>query len=137
MRKTTVEDVIIFKLNGVMEDNGNLVPIQSSDLPFDVKRVFYVYDVKDNDTRGMHAHYLTNLVLICLNGELEVICDDGKNRKKYLLDSPDKAIYIPEMIWDEQTYLSKETMMLAFASTSYDPTDYISDYEYFVKLKNV
>ena len=65
----------------------------------------------------------TEQIIICLNGKLEVLCDDGVNKKKYLLESPQQALYIPPMIWDEQSYLSDNTVMLVLCNTNYDIND--------------
>ena len=132
----TLNDVKLFNLRSFIEHDGNLVPIESRhDIPFDVKRIFYVYGVKDQDDRGKHSHHKTKQVLICLNGEVKVVCDDGKNRKSYILSKPTQALYIPEMIWDEQTYKSKDSVLLVLANTHYDINDYIEDYEEFLMMK--
>ena len=96
----TINDVKLLNLRTFIEPDGNLVPVESKhDIPFDIKRIFYVYGVKNQDDRGKHSHYKTKQVLICLSGEVEVICDDGVHRKKYKLTKPHQAIYIPEMIF--------------------------------------
>ena len=136
MKKTTIYDVKFFNLRKVIELDGILVPIESSfDIPFSIKRVFYVYGVKDQNDRGKHSHHKCKQLLICLNGEVEVICDDGLNKKKYILSDPNQAIYIPEMIWDEQKYVSEDSILLVLASTHYDENDYIEDYDKFKELK--
>ena len=133
----TLDDVKLFNLRNFIEPDGNLVPIESKhDIPFDMKRIFYVYGVDNQDDRGKHSHYKTKQVLICLNGEVKVVCDDGKNRQSYTLSKPNQALYIPEMIWDEQIYMSRDSVLLVLANTPYDELDYIQYYEQFVKLKN-
>ena len=132
----TLGDVKFFNLKTMVDTDGNLVPIESEiDVPFEIKRVFYVYGVRDQNDRGKHSHYKTEQVLICLNGKLEVSCDDGNNKKKYLLESPQQALYIPPMIWDENNYLSDDTVMLALCNTTYDINDYIESYDEFKELK--
>ena len=134
----TINDVKLLNLRTFIEPDGNLVPVESKhDIPFDIKRIFYVYGVENQDDRGKHAHYKTKQVLICLNGEVEVVCDDGVHRKKYRLTKPHQAIYIPEMIWDEQRYMSEDSVLLVLSNTYYDMKDYIEDYEEFKKLKNI
>ena len=134
---TTISDVKLFNLRNFIEPDGNLVPIESNrDIPFDIKRVFYVYGVKNQDDRGKHSHYKTKQVLICLSGKIDVIVDDGTHRKKYRLSKPNQALYIPEMIWDEQVYESEESVLLVLANTKYNINDYIEDYEKFKELKN-
>jgi len=132
----TLNDVKLFNLRSFIEPDGNLVPIESRhDIPFDVKRIFYVYGVKDQDDRGKHSHHKTKQVLICLSGEVKVVCDDGKKRQSYMLSKPNQALYIPEMIWDEQIYMSEDSVLLVLANTHYDVKDYIEDYDEFVKMK--
>ncbi len=137
MKKITLNDVKFLNLRKVIESDGNLVPIESKhDIPFDIKRIFYVYGVKNQDDRGKHSHYKTKQVLICLSGKIDVIVDDGVHRKKYRLSKPYEAVYIPEMIWDEQNYLSEDSLLLVLSNTYYDTDDYIEDYEEFKKIKN-
>ena len=132
----TLEDIKLINLSTHVEPDGNLVPIEfNKDIPFKVRRVFYVYGVHDQLDRGQHSHYNTKQVLICLNGEVEVICDDGCERKTWILNDPSNALYIPELIWDEQIYKSNDTVLLVLASTNYEVNDYIEDYDEFKELK--
>ena len=135
-KQITLEDVKFFNTRTMVEPDGNLVPIESNhDIPFPIKRVFYVYGVKNQDDRGKHAHYKTKQVLICVHGKVEVLVNDGLKEKKYLLESPQQALYIPEMIWDEQIYLSEDTVLLVLSNMKYDPKDYIHNFETFKKIK--
>ena len=131
------DDLKLFNLRNFIEPDGNLVPIESShDVPFPIRRIFYVYGVKNQDDRGKHAHYKTKQVLICVHGKVEVLVNDGEKEKKYLLESPQQALYIPEMIWDEQVYLTEDTVLLVLSNMKYDPNDYIHDFEKFKNLTN-
>ena len=135
-KQITLEDVKFFNTRTMVEADGNLVPIESNhDIPFPIKRVFYVYGVKNQDDRGKHSHYKTKQVLICVHGKVEVLVNDGLKEKKYLLESPQQALYIPEMIWDEQIYLSEDTVLLVLSNMKYNPKDYIHDFETFKKIK--
>ncbi len=135
-KQITIEDVRFFNTRTMVEPDGNLVPIESNyDVPFSIKRIFYVYGVKDQNDRGKHAHYKTKQVLICLNGKIEVLVHDGKRKQKYLLESLQQALYIPEMIWDEQVYLTEDTVLLVLSDIKYLPEDYIHDFEEFKKMK--
>ena len=137
MINTTLKDVLFYNMRTVIENNGNLVPIESNyDIPFPMKRIFHVYGVRDTDVRGQHAHYTTKQLLICVSGKIEVLCDDGENSRKYLLESPQQGLLIPEMIWDEQRYLSEDSVLLVIANTKYELDDYIHDYDKFKTLKN-
>ena len=136
MNKVTLKDVTLFDLKTITAGDGSLVPIESDiDVPFEIKRIFYVYGVDNQDDRGKHSHHQTKQVLICLNGSVEVLCDDGKNRKIYILDEPNKGLYIPELIWDEQRYLSEDSVLLVLSNTNYDASDYIEDYDGFKKIR--
>ena len=136
MNKVTLNDVKLLNLKTITASDGSLVPIESDiDVPFEIKRIFYVYGVDNQDDRGKHSHHQTKQVLICLNGSVEVLCDDGTNRNVYILDKPNKGLYVPELIWDEQRYLSKDSVLLVLSNTNYDTDDYIEDYEIFKKLK--
>ena len=133
---TTLEDVKEFNLKAFIEPDGKLTPIElDRDMPFEVKRMFYVYDVHDQNDRGKHSHYKTKQVLIAVCGSVTVVCDDGRKRKNYVLDEPSRALYIPEMIWDEQVYKDKNSVLLVLSNTNYDSDDYIEDYEEFKKIK--
>tara|TARA_R110001592_G_scaffold5488_3_gene30216 strand:+ start:745 stop:1167 length:423 start_codon:yes stop_codon:yes gene_type:complete len=134
--KVTINDIKFYNAKSFIENNGNLIPIESTkDVPFDIKRIFYVFGVHDKDLRGCHAHYKTEQVLICLSGKVEVVCKDSFRESKFLLESPQQALYVPQMIWDEQIYRSEDSVLLVLSSTSYDPDDYIHDWEKFKRLK--
>ena len=116
--------------------DGALLPFElGSDFPFAPKRMFYVYDTPEGSVRGNHAHHTTEQVLICLSGQIDVICHDGKSKKIYSLESPTQGLYIPSMIWDECVYALQNSVLLVLSSTSYDPKDYITDYQQFLELK--
>ena len=133
---TSVNDVRFCNLNTIIEPNGNLTPLESNqdDVPFDIKRIFYVFGVNDRSARGCHAHHETQQLLICMNGEIEVVCKDGFRQSRFLLDSPQMGLYIPSMIWDEQVYKNPEAILLSICSTHYNRMDYIHDYEEFQSL---
>jgi len=137
-KQITLEDVKFYNTNTVVDLDGNLVPIESNiDVPFPIERIFYVYGVKNQDDRGKHSHYKTKQVLICLNGKVEVLVHDGIKSKKYLLESPQQALYIPELIWDEQVYLTENTVLLSICNTKHDPNDYINNFDEFKEIKQL
>ena len=134
---STLEDIKLISLKTFIDPEGSLVSIESGlSIPFKIKRVFYVFEVHDQKDRGEHSHHKTEQVLICLSGKVKVLCDDGKDRKEWILDKPNRALYIPNLIWDEQTYLTSGSVLLVLTNTNYDPSDYIEDYEEFKRLKN-
>lgn len=129
----TINDVRLFELRRFDEENGTLIPIEDYELPFEIKRCFYVTGVSDRKPRGMHAHVKTQQVLVCPRGTVKVVCvDQDKKEKVVHLDSPTKALFVPEMIWDEQNYLSEDSVLLVFANTNYSSIDYITDMEEFL-----
>jgi len=101
-------------------------------IPFSPKRYFMVFDVPSKETRGEHAHHACHQFLICVRGSCAVLADDGINRTEVLLDSPDKGIYLPPMIWGVQYKYSPDAVLLAFASHHYDADDYIRNYSEFL-----
>lgn len=135
---TTVNDVLQFSLESHTSRDGTLFPIDFSKiLAHDVKRLFYVCNVESREKRGNHAHHTTRQTLICINGEVKVTCSDGSNSRSFVLNSPGKALYIPEMIWDTCEYNSTDSILLALSNTEYDREDYIEDYNEFLELKRV
>ena len=134
---TSLKDVKEFNLKSFIEPDGKLTPIElDRDIPFEVKRMFYVYDVHDQNDRGKHSHHKTKQILIAVSGGVTVVCADGKERRNYVLNEPSRALYIPEMIWDEQIYQSEDSVLLVLSNTNYEPDDYIEDYDEFRRLKN-
>jgi hypothetical protein len=137
----TVDDVRILDFNSYTESDigwGTLVPLElKQDIPFDVERMFSVYAVDNTQHRGLHAHHKTQQVLICVNGRCGIVCKDGVNNKNVLLDTPSKGVYIPEMIWDEQVYMSYDTVLLVLASTNYSREDYIEGWDEYLKAQNL
>ena len=135
---TTIADVKRFDLKFFQDPDGRLAPIEfDRDVPFEVKRMFYVFGVHNQNDRGKHSHYKTKQLLISVSGAVDVKCDDGMGGVGvWQLNQPWKALYIPEMIWDEQIYFDHEAVLLVLSNTNYDPSDYIEDYEEFKRLKN-
>ena len=131
-----VNDVQLISLRS-FKDDGYLVPIEENkEIPFKIARVFYVYGVTPGAVRGHHAHYECHQAFICLRGKCEVVCDDGKSLKTFLLESPAHALHVPPGIWATEKYVSSETILLALTDQKYDPKDYIKDHEEFVKWRS-
>jgi len=132
----TLDSVLLFRLRQFIESNGNLIPIEfDKTIPFKPNRTFFVSNVPDHAPRGKHAHYKTKQLLICLNGTITVKLHDGVNEKEYELNNGD-AVYVPNLIWDEQVYHTPETVLISLCSTHYNDTDYIHDFTEFIKIKN-
>ena len=102
-------------------------------IPFDIKRVYYLYDVPEEIERGKHAHYELEQVIFALNGSFDIILDDGKEKKEYRLDNPNTFLVIPKMIWRELKNFSENAICMVIASLHYSELDYIRDYKTFLE----
>ena len=132
----TLNDLRLADLKHVPDPNGTLAVVEvPRDVPFDVKRLFYVYGVKAGDVRGEHAHRRAHQYLICVRGRCEITCDDGSGRRSYLLDSPTKALLIPPGIWAEQKYQIPATILLVLSDRPYEEDDYIRDHDRFLAFR--
>jgi UDP-2-acetamido-3-amino-2,3-dideoxy-glucuronate N-acetyltransferase len=129
-------------VNGVVLQNFPVIPdLRGSltvgefekNIPFSPKRYFIIYGVPTREVRGEHAHLSCHQFLICINGNCSVIADDGVNRVEVCLDSPHRGLYLPPLTWGIQYKYSVDAMLLVFASHHYDPSDYIRDYNDFLK----
>ncbi len=106
------------------DDRGHLVIVEGNhDIPFDIKRVFYIYGSDKNVIRGKHANYYTEFVLINVAGTSKVKVDDGTNQKIFCLDRPHIGIYLPKMVWKDMYDFSKDSVLLVLASEHYDEND--------------
>ena len=112
------------------DPDGILVPIEFNILPFEPKRVFYVLDVPKDEERGMHAHYETQQVLTCLQGEILVKLHDGHALREYKL-SPNEWVFVDKMVWDSQVFLTGNDILMSMCSTKYSKSDYIENFETF------
>lgn len=129
----TVDDVSLVNLRAISDARGTLVPLDPSiDKLFPINRLFYVYGLT-TEIRGKHAHRKTNQFFICMNGECIIRCDDGRNKKEFLLKEKNVGLFMPTMIWSEQEYLSKDTVLLVLCDDAYDENEYIRDYNSFLK----
>lgn len=114
---------------------GSLIPIEfDSLLPFIPKRIFCVFEVTGERIRGEHAHHECHQILICINGSLRVLVDNGAERREVNLDSPQTALHIHPLVWASQRRFSPNAVVLVLASHSYDNADYIRDYNDFQKV---
>lgn len=133
--KSNIEDCKIINLPKIEDTRGNLTFIESNrHIPFDLKRVFYLYDVPGGETRGGHAHYKLQQLIIAASGSFDVVIDDGINRKIVNLDRSYYGLYIPAMIWRELENFSSGSVCLVLASEYYTDEDYINNYIQFQKI---
>ena len=119
------------------DDRGQLVALeQFKDIPFSVKRVYYMYDTTPGVTRGKHAHKCLQQIMICIHGSCKVLLDNGEEREIVVLDKPNEGILISNDIWREMYDFSPDAVLMVLASELYDESDYIRDYEQFLKYRN-
>lgn len=117
------------------DERGHLVIVEGKqDVPFDIKRVFYIYGSDHDVIRGQHANRLTEFVLINVAGKSKVRVKDGEgNEAVFFLNRPHTGIYLPTMVWKEMYDFSEDSVLLVLASEHYDATEYIRNYDEFVK----
>lgn len=117
------------------DDRGSLVALEAKKtVPFDIQRVYYIFGTKANVARGFHAHHNLKQVAICVTGRCRMVLDDGKTREEIWLDSPTKGLLIGDLIWREMHDFSEDCVLLVLANEHYDETDYIRDYDDFLKV---
>lgn len=127
----------IIELPKFLDQRGNLSFVQNNtQIPFEIKRTYWLYDVPGGECRGGHAYRNTEEVIIAMSGSFDVVVDDGKTKQKFTLNRSYYALYIPKGMWREMENFSSNSLALEFASTGYDPNDYVRDYDEFLKLKN-
>ncbi len=132
---TSVSGVNVHRFPLIPDMRGSLTVGEfGQHIPFIPKRYFMVFDVPSKEIRGEHAHRTCHQFLICLRGNCSVLADDGVNRTEVLLDSPDKGLYLPPMVWGVQYKYTQDALLLVFASHNYDAADYIRSYSEFMQL---
>lgn len=135
--KQTIDHVIIKSILNVHDLRGKLAVIEKDIIPFEMKRVYYLYDVPSDAYRGGHAHREQESIMIALSGSFEVLIKDGDQEKKVMLNKPDKGLYIPTGIWREIDNFSSGAICLVLASTEFKEEDYIRDFEEFKRYKDL
>ena len=133
--KSGIDKCKIITFPEISDPRGNLSFIEEKNhIPFEIKRVYYLYDVPIGATRGGHAHTKMEAVIIALSGSFNVKIDDGFKTKSFFLDGPHYGLYLPPHIWKEIENFSANSLALILASTFYDESDYIRDYAVFKKM---
>ncbi len=118
------------------DERGYLVVVEGmKDIPFSIKRVFYIYGSDDTVIRGRHANKRTEFVLINVVGQCKVRVRDSRGKEEiFLLDKPHTGVYLPRMVWKDMYDFSKDSVLLCLASEHYDPTEYIRDYDEYLRI---
>lgn len=137
MEKFDVFDCSIIELDKHHSDRkGNLTVVQNGEtLPFDVKRIYYMYDVPGGEERGAHAHRDLSQLIIAASGSFSVTLDDGKVKRTFFLNRPYQGLYVRSGIWRNLGDFSSGAVCMVLASDVYDPEDYIRDYCDFIKFR--
>ena len=129
-----MKNIKILKFNILGDNRGSLVSLeQFKNVPFEIKRVYYIFDTKRNIARGNHAHKNLEQVLICVSGSCTIKLDNGKEKKQFLLDYPDKGLYVGRNIWGSMVNFSQGCVLMVLASDIYNSSEYIRDYAEFLK----
>ena len=137
MSHPSVYDCSVLELPKITNRAGNITPVHGNvNVPFDVKRVFYTYDIPGGEARGAHAHKECHQFLVAASGSFEVVLDDSINKRTVLLNRPFYGLHIPPGIWAAEQGFSSGAICLVLASHVYDDDDYIRDYQEFLKYKN-
>jgi hypothetical protein len=136
MKSSTVDDCKIIQLSKIHNRVGNITIIENNlDIPFEVKRIYYLYDIPSNETRGGHAHKELYQLVIGASGSFNINLNDGVNDKTFFLNRPDYGLLIVPGIWRDLSDFSSGSVCLVFASEIYSENDYIRNYEEFLNLK--
>lgn len=133
---STLDDCRIIELPRRRHENGSLTEVENlPGAPFEVKRVFYLYDVPGDSERGGHSHHQAQEFIISVSGAFDVVLDDGHNRRTFTLNRPYRALHIPAGIWRELNNFSSGSVCLVLTSELYDEADYVRNYSDFKELK--
>ena len=137
-KKSTVYNCSIIELDKHHHEKGNITVVENNkEVPFDVKRIYYLYDVPGGETRGGHAHKDLRQLIIAASGSFTVTLNDGKVKRTFLLNRPYQGLLVVPGIWRELDDFSSGSVCLVLASHNYDEADYIRDYDDFKQYKNI
>nr|UEO57257.1 TDP-4-oxo-6-deoxy-alpha-D-glucose-3,4-oxoisomerase [Morganella morganii] len=129
-------NLIEFKTLG--DDRGSLISLeQNKNIPFEIKRIYYIFGTKENVSRGFHAHRNLQQVAVCLSGSCRFVLDNGEKREEIILNSPDKGLYINNYMWREMHDFSPDCVLIVLASDFYSESDYIRNYDDFLKSSSI
>lgn len=131
----SIDDCRVVKLRKIGDVRGNLTVIEGAkDIPFEIKRIYYIYDVPAGEYRGAHAHRKLEQLMVAVSGSLDVSVDDGMERKTFSLNRPYEGFYIPKMTWRDMGNFSSGSVCLVLASEFYEESDYLRDYDEFLRI---
>lgn len=139
MQTSTVYDSTLIQLPKVFNEKGNITAInnEGSIIPFTVDRVYYLYDIPGGEDRGGHAHKKLEQLVIAASGSFDITIDDGITKRTFNLARPYFGLYLPSGIWRELHNFSSGAICLVLASNKYDSSDYLRDYDEYLKIKKL
>ncbi len=132
---SSISEIRLIKIPVIEDSRGNLGFIQNDILPFDFKRIYYLFDVPSSAFRGGHSHIEQHEILIALSGSFEVTINDGFDKQIFLLNKPNIGLHIPKGIWRELQNFSSGSVCLVLSSDVFKEEDYIRDFDNFIKSK--
>ena len=136
MANATLNALKLIDIKKISDPRGNLSVIENQkDIPFDIKRVYYLYDVPGGESRGAHAHKELKQIIIAINGSFVVTLDDGNNKKVITLNRAYQGLYVPAGLWRDLTDFTSGSVCVVLASTPYTAEDYIRNYDEFIKWR--
>ncbi|AEW02978.1 hypothetical protein A4D02_03015 [Niastella koreensis] len=137
-RENTVFDCNVIHLPRIHNRAGNITPVTNfTNIPFAVKRVYYLYDIPGGESRGAHGHKSLEQLIIAASGSFDITIDDGRNKKTVQLNRPNMGLHLKPGLWRDISNFSSGAICLVLASEHYNEKDYVRDYEEFIRLKNL
>lgn len=133
-KMSTKKETYIIEIPKVHDERGSLAVVEKDVLPFKIKRIYYLYDVPSDSFRGGHAHKEQQSVIIALSGSFEVVIDNGLSKKRILLNKPNQGLFIPTEMWREIENFSSGSVCLVLASTEFNESEYIRNYDDFLSF---
>jgi len=134
----SIEYCKLIHFKKIEDPRGSLTPIEANqDIPFSIKRAYYLYDVPSGTSRAGHAHKALEQIVLAVSGSFDVIVKDGKSSHTYHLNRPNIGLYLPNMVWREVDNFSAGAVCFVLASQHYDESDYYRDYESYLKAFNL
>ena len=133
-----MEQPKIIQLSKIVDPRGNLSIIEElKDIPFKIERTYWIYDVPGGESRGGHAYKENQEFIVALSGSFDVVLDDGKEKKTFSLNRSYNGLYVPKGLWRVMENFSTNSLALVLSSTKYDSSDYIRDYQQFLRFAGV
>ena len=132
----TVDDLVLINLPKIQSRSGNITPVQNQiEIPFDIKRIYYLYDIPGGESRGAHGHKQLEQIVVAASGSFDITINDGITERTFSLNRPYIGLYIKPGLWRDLNNFSSGAICLVLASEPYNESDYIRDYDEFLKIK--